>query len=64
MNLVYLKLKEEYVNQCSCKYLVYNAKKEEYVNNILFMDKPYEDRNIEESWWDIISEEEFKLENL
>lgn len=64
MKLVYLRIKPEYENKNMYKYLVYNSKKDIDKNNIAFIKEFYNFRNINDMWYDIITEEEFKLEAL
>lgn len=72
MNPVYLRLTHKKQETGLIKYLVYNAtyemtKGENYhiTNSIAFYRKPYSDRIIDDDTeYEIITEEEFKLEAL
>lgn len=60
---VYLRVKPEYFTIYKYKYRVYGMKHDK-IGNIIFFQKPYNLRNCHDSHWDILSEEEFKLEVL
>lgn len=63
MKPVYLRVKPEYVTMYVYKYRAYGMQYNK-MGNILFFKKPYNLRNLEDEHWEIISEEEFKMETL
>lgn len=69
MKRVYLKLKPEYENINMYKYMVYGHTEEKLINNICFLKTSYYRRPIgwrytDDEYYDVITEEEFKLEVL
>lgn len=69
MKRVYLKIKPQYKNIHIYKYIVYGHTEEKPINNIYFLKTSYYRRPIswrytDNKYYDVITEEEFKLEAL
>lgn len=64
MKPVYLRLKPEKQNKYLIKYIVYGHTESKITNNIHFWKTPYPWRSLNDDMYDIITEEEFKLEAL
>lgn len=62
--LLCLRIKPEYENLKPFKYIVYNHTENKEIDNIRFYKKPYYERCVDDNMYDILSEEEFKLEAL